>query len=261
MLVLGPMAPAIAGAIWMAFRSGAGERRTIWALIALALAAMTLPATLHVRFSPYPHLLAAPMTGVAFWQATVAARRWRNAGGIARLAMLLPSIAVLPMVICYLPIFQWGETLSHAAAASSSAPCIVAPVASYLDEAFPEGTLVFGDLDISTRILSLTRLNTFAGPYHGYVEDMPQVYLDALNSTDVTDGGEAWRMLADRNVAAVVRCAGTSGTQLFVKPGTFGMALANGEVPAWLERVEIPVPASVTSIEVYRMRKYGGEGK
>ena len=122
-----------------------------------------------------------------------------------------------------------------AKARNANALCATIPALAQIAR-LPRGT-VFTFVDLSPRLITLTKHNAIAGPYH-------------RNGEAIVDVHRAFRDTPERAEKAVRKyrsdyvliCPGSSESTLFKAdaPKEFYMQLAADKAPAWLERVELP---------------------
>jgi len=100
----------------------------------------------------------------------------------------------------------------------------------------PRGT-VLTHVDLGPRLIATTHHNAIAGPYHRNGADIVALMRAFRGSAD-----EARRTVERRRIDYVLICPNLSETTIYRSeaPKGFYVQLAKGQVPAWLEPVELP---------------------
>ena len=165
-----------------------------------------------------------------FWNSKYPALRIAGASA----AIIVGAGAVVPLVLDFIPT-EKGKP-SDAAIGKANSQCAslwgLHPVALQ-----PKG-LVFTFVDLGPRLIALTHHDAVAGPYH---RTYPQI----------VDIMKAWRGSADQAHAIIVdryhsnyvlSCQNSSTTTIFMSevPNGFYGQLTRGQVPKWLQPVQLP---------------------
>jgi hypothetical protein len=92
-------------------------------------------------------------------------------------------------------------------------------------------------VDLNPRLITVTHHRGVAGPYHRNGEDILDVMRAFRGSAD-----QARAIVARRGIDYVLICPGLSESTIYSSeaPKGFYVQLAKGEVPAWLQAIELP---------------------
>lgn len=247
-----PLVPAGVGAAWFGLQARTRVERCSWAVAAVGVVVLAGLAVWHVRFGAHAQASAAAVLGVAYVRAQVVARalrrkpqrsRWATVAGAApSIAVALVAAAhVVPMVP------TWPPPVAAEQPVEERGDCVLSRVAGDLDAVLRPDTVVLTDTNRAPRLLTLTHLRSFAGPYHGYRRKTPARLLDILGSRDDASVREAF---AQEGIGAVLVCPPAMKAMPRVAEGTFGWSLATGQPAQWLAPVNLPTPG--TALRVYR---------
>ena len=219
---------------WRAWRDHDRLRRTL----AVALPALTALVLLfwQTRTGPAAQMMAVPgAVAVAFILAPLAFNsKWtllRIPGTV--LAVLVGLGAVVPFVTAQVPDKPRTETQKKVNIANRACPSLraLAPVARQ-----PRGT-VFTFVDLGPRIITVTRHDAIAGPYHRNDRAIADV-MKAFRG----DEAQARRIIADEYRSDyLLVCPNMSTATIFQAetPRGFYMQLIRGRVPAWLTPIDL----------------------
>ena len=206
----------------------------------LALAAVALSSALlllwQTRAGPAAQMLAIPGAAALAWFLLPLAWRAKNplvfTVGTAA-AVLLGFGAAAPLARNFLPSKPQTEREKLVNRANRLCPTLAAlrPVALQ-----PKGT-IFTFVDLAPRVISVTRHNSIAGPYHRNGEAIGDV-MKAFRG----DEPNARVIIAGKYRADyVLICPMMSQATVFMAaaPRGFYVQLANGRVPGWLQPVDL----------------------
>jgi hypothetical protein len=218
---------------WRARRDHDRLRRTV----AVALPALTALVLLfwQTRTGPAAQMMAVPgAVAVAFILAPLAYNsKWpvlRVPGTV--LAVLVGLGAVVPFVTAQVPDKPRTATQKKVNIANRTCPSLraLAPVARQ-----PRGT-VFTFVDLGPRIITVTKHDAIAGPYHRNDRAIADV-MKAFRG----DEAQARRIIADYRSDYLLVCPNMSTATIFQAetPRGFYMQLIKGRVPAWLTPVDL----------------------
>lgn len=253
--VLLPVAPPATGAVWMAWRARSQEARWGWTAAALSLLCLAGLSIWHVRFGAHSQAAAAAVMGVVYPKLQVVSRLGRRLNGkrIAAVLRTAPSIAVGVIASAHVVpmIPTWPPPVAAEGAAEAKGDCVVGRVAERLDAALPTGTIVMTDINLAPRLLTLTAMRSFAGPYHGYPGRTPDRLLEILGNRDGTGSRNLLKLLKQEGIGAILVCPRAMKGMPRVSEGAFGWALATGNTPEWLKAVELGGTGS--ALRLYRV--------
>jgi len=124
--------------------------------------------------------------------------------------------------------------------------CVSQPVLSKLNN-LPLGTALT-QIDLGAPIMNFTNLSVTSAPYHRNASGI----LAALDMF-IEDEATAKRAVTNMKADYVIACAQSSETDMMLKYGPNGMLaqLTAGEIPAWLEKIDID---SEGILHVYRVK-------
>ncbi|KAA0571307.1 hypothetical protein FZ983_33505 [Azospirillum sp. B21] len=252
--VLLPLIPPICVALWTARYTRAPRARWAWAATALGLLALAGLSVWHVRFGAHAQAAAGAVMGVAYLKLQLLARAWRRQAVSSTSATLVRSapslsVAVIAMAHVVPMVPSWPPPVAAEGTPEAQGDCVLSRVANSINAALPAGTTVLTDINMAPRLLTLTMMRSFAGPYHGYRGRTPEKLLEILGTADE---GEAQLMLRREAVGAVLVCPKIIRSMPRVKDGTFGAVLSSGSVPAWLQPIDLAV--SGTALRLYSVR-------
>ena len=97
--------------------------------------------------------------------------------------------------------------------------------------------MVFTFIDVAPRLITVTHHDSVTGPYHRN----GQLIADVMNAFR-GDADQAHRLIAKYHSTYLLTCPKSSTTTIFVSeaPKGFYAQLARGQVPAWLQPVQLP---------------------
>ncbi len=238
---------ALIAAINLASRSHDWLRR-FWSDYAMILGAAFLVAIFVSRAGAVACALAAPPLA---WQL----REWLRS--IRTMKRPAPRMAAMVGVCCaLLPAFPAMLLTSAMPARASLGGAGDAPVkavdcrvqdARATLAALPTGE-IYAPLDIAPELLLVSDHSVLATGHHRGHEAMKVLIETAIGPAD-----EARQALAARGTAYVALCPHLGEARMYAKiaPDGFAAQLVRGEVPSWLDPVEIGVP---TGLELYRIK-------
>ncbi|KKC27729.1 hypothetical protein [Sphingomonas sp. SRS2] len=124
----------------------------------------------------------------------------------------------------------------EARASGKPGRCMTIPALGQIDRLPPATMLTF--VDMGPRLITMTRHSAIAGPYHRNGEAI----LDVIHAFRATSPDVARTVMQRRGATMVLLCPGMAESTIYKAraPKGFYMQLINGDVPAWLEPVELP---------------------
>lgn len=207
-----------------------------WAVVAApALLAVGL-LFWQTRAGPAAQLLSVPGAAGLAWllvgwfqaQRSVLVRVVGTAG-----ALLLASGLVNQSALLFMPSEKKSKGAALVGEANRKCPTLPAlrPVALQ-----PKGT-VLTHVDLGPRLIAVTHHSAITGPYHRNEDDILAVMRAFRGSAD-----EARRTIVQRKVDYVLICPNLSETTIYRAdaPNGFYVQLSRGNVPGWLEPIELP---------------------
>lgn len=207
-----------------------------WAVVAApALLAVGL-LFWQTRAGPAAQLLSVPGAAGLAWllvgwfqaQRSVLVRVVGTAG-----ALLLASGLVNQSALLFMPAEKKSKGAALVGEANRKCPTLPAlrPVALQ-----PKGT-VLTHVDLGPRLIAVTHHSAITGPYHRNEDDILAVMRAFRGSAD-----EARRTIVQRKVDYVLICPNLSETTIYRAdaPNGFYVQLSRGNVPGWLEPIELP---------------------
>ena len=205
----------------------------------LAAAAPTFAATVlllwQTRTGPASQMLATVGAGALIWFLVPLA--WRLPSPLrapaATVAVIVGAGAALPFVFNFIPdapVTERGKAINTANNLCGSMWGL-RPVALQ-----PKGT-VFTFIDLSPRLITVTHHDAIIGPYHRNGEQIADVMNAFRGSAD-----QAHRLITKYRSDYLLTCPNSSTTTIFMAeaPKGFYGQLERGQVPKWLQRVELP---------------------
>ncbi len=216
---------------------GRGDPDLLRRVIAVAVPALTALALLfwQTRTGPAAQMLAIPgAVAIAFILAPLA---FNSNNALIRvpgtvLAVLVGLGAIVPLVIGQLPDKPSKPAQKRVAVANRSCPSLraLAPIARQ-----PKG-VVFTFVDLGPRMISVTKHDAIAGPYHRN----DRAIADVMNAFR-GDEAQARRIIASYRSDYLLVCPDMSTATIFQSetPKGFYMQLVKGKVPAWLIPIDL----------------------
>ncbi len=188
------------------------------------------------RAAPGAQLLAVPGAAALAWLRVPKFRRGRNM--LVRilgpaLIIAVASGTLISALTRYMPEKKVGAFAKKVGVANRRCPAILSMKPLF---GVPPGT-VFTHVDLSPRLLALTRHSAIAGPYHRNGDAIVDV-MHAFRGTEP----QARRIIERRGADYVLICPNMSETTLYSTnaPSGFYVQLRDGRVPGWLTPVALP---------------------
>jgi len=228
------------GAVVAAWRARAQSIGPAWASIALLSLFATLGLAWQSRFGPQAQLLGVlGATGLAW---AILPRLLDSGSSLLRIGGTLCAFFALSgqaaQFVAMLPQTA-GETRKAGAklrVAGNPRRCLTIPALQQLDALPPATMLTF--VDLGPRLITMTRHSAIAGPYHRNGDAI----LDVQKSFRATSPEIAHAVMKHRGATMLLLCPGMAEATIYqaqAKNGFYTQLIA-GEVPAWLEQVELP---------------------
>jgi hypothetical protein len=223
--------------VWRAWKMGEESRDLLRRTLAVALPAIASFALLfwQTRASPAAQMMALPAATALI---ILVAAQWFNSPklwlhGAAILLVLLGLGAAVPLAVQLVPSDKPTAAASEVSQANRSCPTLaaMAPI-----QRQPKG-LIFTFIDLGPRIIVLTHHNAVGGPYHRNDKAIADV-MKAFRG----DEPQAHRIVDEYGSDYLLICPHMSTATIFMSeaPKGFYGQLVRGQVPNWLERVELP---------------------
>lgn len=223
--------------IWRARQQGAVGGDILGRTMAVALPAVAALALLfwQTRAGPAAQMMALPAATalivliVGPW--IRAPELWKHL--VAILLALLAFGAAVPLGMNLVPGEKSSAARARVAKANRSCPSMaaLAPI-----NAQPKGT-IFTFIDLGPRLIVATRHDAIGGPYHRNDRAIADV-MKAFRGPEA----EAHRIVTEYRSDYLLICPDMSTATIFMSeaPNGFYGQLVRGQVPAWLQPVELP---------------------
>lgn len=208
-----------------------------WASVA-ALALLSTGLLLwQTRAAPAAQLLAVPGAASLAWTLIhwLWSRSYIALGAVAAVAAFLLVSGFLPQfVAAQLPAAK-QQSKGRTSVNNANARCPTLPALRPI-ALQPKGT-VLTHVDLGPRLITVTPHNAVAGPYHRNQADIIAVMRAFRGTPD-----NAHRTILARKIDYVLICPNLSEATIYraEAPNGFYVQLTKGQVPAWLDRVELP---------------------
>jgi hypothetical protein len=208
---------------------------TPWAAIALPALVATALLFWQTRATPAAQLLAIPGAVALAWIAILWAWSIQNLalrfGAIFGFFALISGLAAQSVVEAFPE--PTSNRMKSVREANWKCPTLAGlkPIAQQ-----PRG-YVLTHVDLGPRLITVTHHDAVAGPYHRNGEDIIDVMRAFRGSAD-----NAHATVTRRGIDYVLVCPGLSETTIYQSraPKGFYVQLMKGEVPDWLEPVDLP---------------------
>lgn len=208
-----------------------------WATITLLAAFSTVLMLWQSRYGPQAQLLGVPGATMLAW--LVLRYTLDHANAIIRLAgSTLAFLAFSGLLVefgaQYLP--KTPVPTSRKAVDFANRRCPTLPALHMLTK-FPPATMLTL-VDLSPRLIAMTGHRAIAGPYHRN----GAAILDVHHAFRSIDPDVAHEVMVRHGATMLLLCPGMSETTLYAAqdPKGFYVQLIHGQVPAWLQPVELP---------------------
>ena len=223
--------------IWRAWKQGADGRDLLARTLAVALPAVAALALLfwQMRAAPAAQMMALP--GATALIVFIAApwmkseKKWLHA--VAVVLILLAFGAAIPVALKLVPEKTRNPAAQRVAVANRSCPSLpaLAPIARQ-----PKG-MVFTFIDLGPRMIVTTHHSVVGGPYHRNDQAIADV-MKAFRG----DEAQAHRIIREYDSDYLLVCPDMSTATIFMSatPKGFYGQLMKGQVPKWLQPVELP---------------------
>ena len=223
--------------IWRAWKMGGEGRELLRRTLAVALPAVASFALLfwQTRAAPAAQMMALPAATALI---VLLAARWFDSPrlwlhGAAILLVLLGLGAAVPLAVQLVPNDTPNAALAEVGQANRRCPTLaaLAPI-----QRQPKG-LIFTFIDLGPRIIVATHHNAVGGPYHRNDKAIADV-MKAFRG----DADQAHRIVTEYGSDYLMICPHMSTATIFMSeaPKGFYGQLARGQVPGWLEPIELP---------------------
>ncbi|MFC3098267.1 hypothetical protein [Alteraurantiacibacter palmitatis] len=249
----GLVAPALLAAlvglgvmIWQMRTGKNTAQRAVWREYLTVFAVTVATGLLVLRTNAMVGAMALPPTGLLaaglLARAVESARPLAKFGHAVLIAALLAPVIPAAMVLAALP--QLDGSPKKAPAVSQS-QCALAQSAAKLDH-LPAG-LVFAPLDVGPQILSGSRHAVVATAHHRAADAMHDVIAAFIAAPP-----EAEAIVRGHGADYLLICHELAEPRLYARRAPDGLAarLAAGEVPAWLEPLDIGLPPGLSLYRV-----------
>jgi len=229
----------ILGALVATWRARRSEAAVAWAAIALFTAFAAAMLFWQIRAGPAAQMLSVPGATALAWLVVpwFLGRSWmlvRVFGSV--IAFLLISGLFAGLVLPYLPADKGKAKAGPDRVAQANAACARVSTLRAVDSAIPRAIL-FTHVDMGPRLITITRHDGVAGPYHRN----GAAILDVHHA--FTGPARGFRAIATRHKAQyLLICPNMAETTVYRarNPNGFYGQLHRGQVPNWLEPVALP---------------------
>lgn len=230
----------VIGAIVAAWRARGQAIGPVWMSIAL-LSLFTAAGLLwQSRFGPQAQLIGVFGASALAW--LILPRLLDSGSALVRVGGTLIAFFALSgqiaQFVTMIPKNQAEVKRAGREARVSGKPgrCLTIPALAEIDRLPPATMLTF--VDMGPRLITMTRHSAIAGPYHRNGEAI----LDVIHAFRATSPAVAHAIMKRRGATMVLLCPGMAESTIYKAraPTGFYMQLVDGEVPAWLEPVELP---------------------
>ena len=222
---------------WRAWKMGADGRDLLRRTLAVALPAVASFALLfwQTRAAPAAQMMALPAATALI---VLVAAKWFDSPrlwlhGAAILLVLLGLGAAVPLAVQLVPADKPSAAAAEVRQANRTCPTLaaLAPI-----QRQPRG-LIFTFIDLGPRIIVATHHNAVGGPYHRNDKAIADV-MKAFRG----DEAQAHQIVAEYGSDYLMICPHMSTATIFMSeaPKGFYGQLVRGNVPAWLEPVDLP---------------------
>lgn len=211
------------------------DRFATWSAIAALAAIAALLLLWQTRAGPAAQLLAVPGAAALGWLLIQRFRRLESA------ALRIAGVALTFLFVSGLATFYAAQAVADEPSAARNAVnlanrrCPTLPALAPINRQ-PAGT-VLTFVDLGPRLIAVTRHDALAGPYHRN----HRAILDVMRAWR-GDPADARRTVERYGVDYVLICPDFPESTLYrsAAPDGFYVQLARGEVPDWLEPIELP---------------------
>ncbi len=238
------------------------DRLWAWGTIALMILFAGSLLFWQIRAAPAAQLLAIPPVAWAGWQLLRAlwSARWRariaSLGAFALLACVASAYTVFPKLAPYVLNSATGKPAPRQAARTAqtrtaASRCKAQPSLTLLNQL--PSSVIFTMVDLGPRLLATTHHKVIAGPYHRN----GTAILDIHHAMDGSP--DRFRDIAEAHGARyVLICPNFPEGTIYSSrsPKGYYAQMLRGEVPAWLEPVELRTKATLP-FQVYRIAPSG----
>ncbi len=228
------------GALAAFWRARKGPTARAWASIALLSLAATAGLAWQSRFGPQAQLLgvfgATAMAWLILPKLLDSGSSMVRVGGTLIAFFALSGLAA--QFVTMIP--KSGKEVRKAKiegkAGNVSRRCSTVPALRQLDTLPAATMLTF--VDMSPRLIAMTRHSAIAGPYHRNGDAI----LDVQQAFRATSPEVAHEVMQRRRASMLLLCPGMAESTIYRSraPNGFYVQLINDQVPAWLEPVELP---------------------
>lgn len=235
--------------IWQASRKGAEARDLLYRTMAVALPSVTALILLfwQMRAGPAAQMMALPAATALI---VILAAPWLRAPElwkhvVAIFLILLAFGAAVPLTLQLGFAEKVNPARAKVAKAGRRCPSMaaMAPI-----NAQPKGT-IFTFIDLGPRLIVTTHHDTIGGPYHRNDKAIADV-MKAFRG----DEARAHRIVTEYRSDYLLVCPDMATATIFMAeaPGGFYGQLMKGNVPAWLQPVELPADSPFKMWKVVR---------
>ncbi|KRB79359.1 hypothetical protein ASE00_19820 [Sphingomonas sp. Root710] len=228
------------GAMIAAWRAREQATAPVWMSIALLSLFATAGLLWQSRFGPQAQLLGTFGATALAW--LILPRLLDSGSALVRVGgTLLAFFALSGQLAQFATMIPKSEkevkrASREANAAGKPGRCMTIPALAQLDRLPAATMLTF--VDMGPRLITMTRHSAITGPYHRNGDAI----LDVIHSFRATSPEVAHAVMKRRGATMVLLCPGMAESTIYKAraPQGFYTQLIDGNVPAWLEPVELP---------------------
>jgi hypothetical protein len=230
----GILFPGLAGLLILLKRS-TGQALRAWIYIGINVL-VYLPLTfLEIRWVPYIALLMLP--GYSWLVSALLSLIGEKVP-----ARYAPALRILTLTACALVFIVPSVLLAGDGKDNPGNPCPLMPVSRYLDD--PQGwgdrpRRLLAHIDFGPELLYRTKHSVYSIPSHRFNPG----FTDSYNVFSAADDGAAKQIVESRGIDLVLVCNGARLDRFYARNDgeeTLRQRLIDGDIPAWLHRVELP---------------------
>ncbi len=221
---------------WRAWKRGGEPHDLLPRTLAVALPSIAALVLLfwQVRTGPAAQMLALPAATALI---VLVAGPWLNSPKLWLHAVAIPLVllgfgALIPLIIQVVPQEQTNKASKRVSGADRRCPSLAALAAVQRQ---PKG-VVFTFLDLGPRLIVATHHDTIGGPYHRNDQAIADV-MTAFRG----DASQARRIITEYGSDYLLVCPDMSTATIFMAeaPKGFYVQLAKGQVPPWLQPIDL----------------------
>ena len=208
-----------------------GNMCLVWVVIALHLFIAIALSFYQIRFLPLAHLYAvlpvAWLLSLAFCKIE---ERWV---GIPRILLIVLALLAIGPIPSFVPVALFAPDDIE----DEEEHCNIDNIEKLLDE-IPDQKLIATFVALGSEILFRTGHSVLGSTYHRNTDGNLYIY----NLFTAKNDQNVYKLVTDRNVNMILVCSGSPELELYTDGdgNTFVERLVAGDIPLWLEKVQVP---------------------